>query len=575
MKDEKGRSEQGITRRHALGKIATAGTATALGAFTSAEAQSGAVPQGNAAASTKGAGLRVEAVVKTVKGRIRGVQDQDIVYFKGIRYGRVTERFKPASPAPSWEGLYDATEYGPSAVQPPCPEQMTFEQARETFKSLSSVFGVPAIHHDQSEDPLVLNIWTTGLNEKKRPVMFRIHGGGFVVGSGNWSWHDGTNLARRGDVVVVTVNHRLGLLGYLYLGGLSKEYAIGNVGMSDLVLALKWIRENIEAFGGDPDNVTIFGESGGGMKVSTLLSMPSAKGLFHKAIIQSGAALQVMPAEMGTAQARAVLAHLKVDDPAKLASVPRSALVDAQMTVGGGMMGSFPIVDGESLPAHPGEALAKGLSADVPLMLGTCLTEGTLLRFMDPSKNPIPKIRALDMDGLDKLVSRYFGKRGPSILEAYRQMWPNAAPWELMLLIESGAGFRRGHIAFAEAKLQKASTPVFMYLLEWKSGAYGGWVQASHGMDVPLTMDNVQRSGAWTADYPKSQIVADQMSEAWIAFARSGNPRHSGIPAWPTYDMQQRATMSFDVTSDVKMNPYREADIWRDMPQSMFILFDV
>lgn len=564
-----------------------------LGAFAAATAATSAlVPQtvlpADAAkpsvASSAARPSRKTPIVSTTAGKVRGYQDQSVFAFKGIRYGQApvgAGRFKRAEKPTPWTGLYDATDYGPAAPQLPRVDMMPFEETKKSTAVLHSVFGVTTFVADQSEDCLVLNVWTPALDGQKRPVMFRIHGGGFFVGSGNWSWHDGTNLALRGDVVVVTVNHRLNFPGYLYLGGLSQEYSEGNAGMMDLVLALEWVRDNIAAFGGDPANVMIFGESGGGAKVSTLLAMPAAKGLFHRAAIQSGAMLNCISAEQATEQAKAVLSYLKIasSDLSKLRDLPLKSLFDAQMNTGAGSTAAFaiaPVVDGVTLLKQPGAAIDAGASADVPLLIGTTLTEGTLLRFSDPaSAAQLGRIMTLDDASLQAVVRRNLGDKGEAILAQYRQMAPQATPAELLLRIESGAGFRRSSIEFAERRIAAGRAPVYMYLLEWKSAAYNGWVLASHGMCVPLTMDNVQVSGAWTADYPEAQIVADQMSEAWIAFARSGNPEHNGIPKWPAYDTTRRATMSFDVKSQVKNDPYREAILWKDAPSQLAIRFEV
>jgi para-nitrobenzyl esterase len=514
-------------------------------------------------------------LVETASGRVRGYRDQAVRIFKGVPYGASPAgagRFRAPRPPEPWAGTLQATEFGPSSPQLPHASRMTVEQARRDVARMRRIYGMQGVRHDQGEDCLALNVWTPALGDgRKRPVLFRIHGGGFASGNGNSSWHDGTNMALRGDVVVVTMNHRLNCLGYLYFGDIGgPDYAAGNAGMMDLVLALEWVRDNIAAFGGDPGNVMIFGESGGGMKVSTLLAMPAAAGLFHRAIVESGAMLRATPRDQATAYARAFLKALDIapGDFHKLDDVPYEALLDTQSAVGGGALlaGPSPCVDGLTLLDHPADAVRAGASADIPTMIGSCLTEGVMLH-----DAALDRIFALDAADLDARLARAFGADAGRIRDHYHQLWPDVSPGELFLLIESGAGFRRSSIALAEAKAAGARAPVYMYLLEWRSPADGGRIMASHGLDVPLSMDNVERSGAWTADYPESQVVADAMSEAWLTFARAGDPNHGGIPRWPAYT-EGRATIRFDTRCQVTTDPYGEAALWRDLPDTPMLL---
>jgi para-nitrobenzyl esterase len=281
--------------------------------------------------------------------------------------------------------------------------------------------------------------------------------------------------------------------------------------------------------------------------------------------------LKATPRDQASAYARAFLQALDIApaDFRKLEDVPFETLLDAQAKVGRGAMlaGPQPCLDGRTLIDHPADALAAGASADIPTMIGTCLTEGVMLH-----DAALDAIFALDGPGLSARLSQAFGEHAGALEAHYRRAWPQASPGELFLLVESGAGFRRASIQLADAKLTAARAPLYMYLLEWRSPADGGRTLASHGMDVPLSMDNVERSGAWTADYPQAQTVAEAMSEAWLAFARSGDPNHAGLPAWPAYDLANRSTMRFDVRSQVAADPHGEAALWKDLPPSPLLL---
>jgi para-nitrobenzyl esterase len=511
------------------------------------------------------------SVVETATGKIRGIVDRGVEVFRGIPYGESTggaARFRPPRPRAPWTGVYDATSYGPNAPQPTAPKDMPAEE-RERLLGWLRVYGMPFDYVEQSEDCLFLNVWTPAVNDgRRRAVMFRIHGGGYYAGSGNWSWHDGTNLALQGDVVVVTVNHRLNCLGYLYFGDVGgAEYANANAGMMDLVLALQWVRDNIAAFGGDPDRVMIFGESGGGMKISTLLAMPPAAGLFHRAIIESGPSRFATTREEAAAYTRGFLDQLSIApaDFRKLDEMPIGALFKAQAAMGQGrpLASPMPCIDGLTLVDHPGAALAKGMSADIPLMIGTNLTEGTMLR--EPH---LADVFMIDEATLKRRVEQAFPGQGDFLYEKYRQMWPHEKPGVVLILIEAGSWFRRRSIELAEDKLQGTRAPIYMYLLEWRSGAKDGMVMASHGIEAPLSMGNIETSGAWTAGQPGSRAVSNQMSATWIEFAKTGTPDNPTIPRWPPYEVRRRATMLFDVKSRIADDPYHEAEIWRHVPPS-------
>jgi para-nitrobenzyl esterase len=392
--------------------------------------------------------------------------------------------------------------------------------------------------------------------------MVRIHGGGFAMGSGSWAWHDGSNLARRGDVVVVTLNHRLGVLGYLHLGDiLGGDFMdSGNAGMLDLVAALRWVRDNIAAFGGDPDNVTIFGESGGGYKVSTLLAMPDAQGLFHRAIVQSGPSLQVQTPEAAAVIRDAILEELGLshEHAADLQTVPVDRLLAAQLALAragtvGGAMGFSPVLQPGVLPAHPGDAIAAGASAGIPLLIGTVRHEATMFLAMESIFGGA--LPTLDDAALEARAKALLGDRAEDTLDVYRRAQAGASPLELYAIIQSDQMMRIPSIRLAEQKLIGGRAAVFMYLLAWQSPALDGFVRATHGLCVPLTMDNVD-SAPMAGDYPISRQVAARMSEAWLSFARHGDPNHGGLPQWDPYSVKARATMVFDEICTAVDDPF-------------------
>ncbi len=465
-------------------------------------------------------------VAETVCGKVRGRVDGGVAVFKGIPYAAPpvgTLRFRPPAPASPWAVARDAFEYGPS-----CPQTSARPQGWAQEPSLS-------------EDCLYLNVWTPGAGDGgKRPVMVWLHGGGYSIGSGSWPVYDGTALARRGDVVVVTVNHRLGILGFLYLkeqGG--AEFASsGNAGMLDLVAALEWVRDNIAAFGGDPSNVTIFGESGGGAKVSTLLAMPAARGMFHRAIVQSGPGLRARSPKQAAELASSVMSGLGIaaGDMHALQGLPVEKLSEAQAKLGRAAIFAFsPVLDEADLPEHPGSAIKNGTAADVPMIIGTNRDEATLFLARDGA----PAAGSLEGDGLRTKLA-VLGDAAQTIVDAYRASRPGASSYDVLVAIESDRMMRIPSIELAERKLAGGRAPVYMYLFRWASGPLG----SAHGFEIAFAFDNA-RPPVMPASEGR-QALAERMSEAWLAFARTGTPDHPGIPAWPAYSTDERATMIFD-----------------------------
>jgi para-nitrobenzyl esterase len=450
-------------------------------------------------------------------------------------------RFRGPQPPQAWSGVRDATAYPNMAPQPPAP-------IRGLFASWTDPTSI-------SEDCLGLNIWTPGLRDGgKRPVMVWLHGGDFASLSGSRSVFDGTRLARRGDVVVVTVNHRLNAFGFLYLGELLPEFAdAANAGMLDLVAALEWVRDNIAEFGGDPGNVTIFGQSGGGGKVATMMAMPAGKGLFHRGIIQSGtyarnAHLEAMSADTATKHARTLLAELGLSDARKLLDLPMEALVDGIAKAAQAKERAVwrPVVDGKNLPAGPSWPAAPAISADVPLMIGSTATEMSML--LGTFR---PELFDLDEAGLRKRLSVWFGPENmDEVIATFKRKNPGATPGRLYFDISTAVVFRRGAWRHADLKAAQGKAPVYLYEIDWVTPVDGGKWGSPHSMEHPFVFDNVALSASMVGtSQAEPQQLADQISPTWIAFARTGNPNNPAIPHWPAYTVPERTTMVFDTQS--------------------------
>ncbi len=500
-------------------------------------------------------------VAETAFGKIRGVDNNGIKTFKGIPYGASTagsNRFMaPAEPA-DWSGVRDALEYGHSAPQrdraapPPPAGALTISGSN-----------LPV----EGEDCLVLNVWTPALGSAgnggaKRPVMFWCHGGGFATGSGSSPDNDGTNLARRGNVVVVTINHRLNVLGFANLSEFSGDFAAsGDAGMLDIVQALKWVRASIFQFGGDPDTVTIFGQSGGGRKVETLLAMPSAKGLFHRAIVESGAAVRVVDRDVAVRNAEQLLAKLGVDrtNVRALQKLPVEKIMAAYFAVlrdnadiDPSLGGFSPTVDGKILPQHPFYPNASPVSADVPVMIGCTRTEMTLFSLNDPAAFSLS-----DAD-MRKRVTGLLGGHAPGMIDLYQKLNPEASPSDIYFLIASDYRYGAPTMIAAQRRAALGKAPVYLYYFTWETPVQGGRLKSPHTMEIPFAFDNVKISARMTGGGADAMALADRISDAWIAFARSGDPDTPKLPHWPAFDAEDRATMVINNVSKVVNDPLRE-----------------
>jgi para-nitrobenzyl esterase len=506
------------------------------------------------------------AVVETTAGKVRGFTSAGIYTFKGIPYAATTEgpaRFlAPAKPKP-WTGIRSTMYYGPTCPQAP----------RTGWRNDENAFLFQWDDGQPGEDCLRVNIWTPGLNDnRKRPVMVWLHGGGWAAGSGQEQpAYNGENLSRRGDVVVVSLNHRLNMLGYFNLAEYGEKYSASmNAGVLDMVAALEWVRDNIAAFGGDPGNVTIFGQSGGGSKVSTLASMPSAKGLFQKAVVQSGATLRLGDADLAAKLAAAVVAELGLSKSAidKIQTVPYATLLEAgdaaikKLQPNGAFGGpglparrgapprpSFsPVVDGKIVTRHPFDPDAPAESAGVPLMIGTVLNEQSPSIFN-------AALEDMSADDAIKRGERVYGEKSRMVYDAYQKAYPHVKPVELLSRMMS---VRTTAVTQAERKAAQGGAPVYMYLFAWQTPVLDGRPRAFHCSEIPFVFYNSDVSSFATGGTAEARELAARVSDAWINFARHGDPNHGGLPKWPAFTAGAGPVMIFDKKCEVKNDPDRE-----------------
>ncbi len=510
----------------------------------------------------------VTTVGETTAGKVRGTVIEGVQAYKSVPYGASTagaNRFLPPKKPAPWAGVREATEYTSRAPQaglrgPTRPELANFSGATDNAA--------------ETEDCLTLNVWTPGPTGK-RPVMVWLHGGAFSYGSANSDRQQGSRLCNRGDVVVVTVNHRLNIFAHLHLAEVwGPEYArSSNAGVLDLVAALEWVRDNIASFGGDPGNVTIFGESGGGGKVSTLMTMPSARGLFHKAIIQSGASVILGNPARAARLADIVLRNLGVtrNDLGKLQNLPvadlLAAIGPASKELGPAERPLFdrypfgPVVEGDVLPRHPFDPDASPLSADIPLLIGDMKNEMTSFT---ATVDAIWNRTLTEAQARDRMFA-IAGRHTDTVTETYRRLYPRANPAQRFLAAATDSNFRVRSLAVAQRKAAQGKAPVWMYSFEWETPLFEGRLGAPHALDVPFCFDTIDLTNA-TDMSPGARKVAATMASTWIAFARTGNPDNATIPHWPAYNAAERPTLLIDVEPSVANDLRGDARrLWQDI----------
>ena len=509
-------------------------------------------------------------IAETTSGKIRGVAVDGVNAFKGVPYGAPTDgraRFMAPRKPESWSEVRSAEMWAGHAPQSP-PD-------RKQRPELASLGGardaVP-----ESEDCLTVNVFTRSLGDGgKRPVMVWYHGGGMAYGSANTPRLDGTNLAAHHDVVVVTVNHRLNILGYLHLAELGgAEFAqSGNAGTLDMLASLQWVRDNIEHFGGDPGNVTIFGQSGGGGKVSTLLTMPAARGLFHRAIVMSGSAIRLTDRERAAKLAEAVLAELGLSRTqlGELQMLPFRRLIaaigPAQKKVGPSSSPLFdrydfgPVVDGAVLPAHPFDPTAAAVSADVPVLVGGVKDEMAI--YLAPDDRIWE--RKLTEDELRARIANVANGATDRVLATYRKLFPAATPSDHLISILTDSNHRLRSITLAERKAAQGRAPVWLYSFDWETPVFGGRLKAFHALDVPFVFETIDTVGS-TDRGEVAHDLSRRIAATWTAFARAGNPDNPAIPHWPTYKASDRATLVLDRNCHVENDYGRDVRLlWKEI----------
>lgn len=494
------------------------------------------------------------AVAQTANGKVAGYIQDGVTIFKGIPYAKAN-RFEAPVQADSWEGIRSCRQYGPVSPQ----------GARSGWANDEIAFAFNWNDGVQGEDCLRLNVWTPALDSRKRPVMVWLHGGGYSAGSGQeLPSYDGTSLAFAEDVVVVSINHRLNVLGFLDLSAYGEKYAkSANAGLLDIVASLKWVRDNIAAFGGDPSNVTIFGQSGGGGKVTTLLATPCAKGLFHKAIVQSGSMLRTMESKYSRKIGIATVRNLGLDASSidKISEVPYGELLAAgekaiaqvkaeadRDGVASFIFGWAPTVDGAVLPSQPFDPQAPAISADIPMIIGTTRHEFSMTTY-------VPALRNAGREEVIGILKGRYGEGTERFLELFAKAYPGSKPADML---DADFVFRPGAIEQALRKSLQGAAPVYMYMFNWESPVLDGILRSTHCMEIPFVFNNADRHASMTGGGAQAMKLASKMSHCWAEFARCGKPSAEGLPEWEPFEAEKRAVMFFDNTCKMSYSHDKE-----------------
>ena len=520
-------------------------------------ATAGCCPRKGCCSSGEDSGILASssvAVAQTANGKVAGYIQDGVTIFKGIPYAKAN-RFEAPVQADSWEGIRSCRQYGPVSPQ----------GARSGWANDEIAFAFNWNDGVQGEDCLRLNVWTPALDSRKRPVMVWLHGGGYSAGSGQeLPSYDGTSLAFAEDVVVVSINHRLNVLGFLDLSAYGEKYGkSANAGLLDIVASLKWVRDNIAAFGGDPSNVTIFGQSGGGGKVTTLLATPCAKGLFHKAIVQSGSMLRTMESKYSRKIGIATVRNLGLDASSidKISEVPYGELLAAgekaiaqvkaeadRDGVASFIFGWAPTVDGAVLPSQPFDPQAPAISADIPMIIGTTRHEFSMTTY-------VPALRNAGREEVIGILKGRYGEGTERFLELFAKAYPGSKPADML---DADFVFRPSAIEQALRKSLQGAAPVYMYMFNWESPVLDGILRSTHCMEIPFVFNNADRHASMTGGGAQAMELASKMSHCWAEFARCGKPSAEGLPEWEPFEAEKRAVMFFDNTCKMSYSHDKE-----------------
>ena len=520
-------------------------------------ATAGCCPRKGCCSSGEDSGILASssvAVAQTANGKVAGYIQDGVTIFKGIPYAKAN-RFEAPVQADSWEGIRSCRQYGPVSPQ----------GARSGWANDEIAFAFNWNDGVQGEDCLRLNVWTPALDSRKRPVMVWLHGGGYSAGSGQeLPSYDGTSLAFAEDVVVVSINHRLNVLGFLDLSAYGETYAkSANAGLLDIVASLKWVRDNIAAFGGDPSNVTIFGQSGGGGKVTTLLATPCAKGLFHKAIVQSGSMLRTMESKYSRKIGIATVRNLGLDASSidKISEVPYGELLAAgekaiaqvkaeadRDGVASFIFGWAPTVDGAVLPSQPFDPQAPAISAEIPMIIGTTRHEFSMTTY-------VPALRNAGREEVIGILKGRYGEGTERFLELFAKAYPGSKPADML---DADFVFRPSAIEQALRKSLQGAAPVYMYMFNWESPVLDGILRSTHCMEIPFVFNNADRHASMTGGGAQAMELASKMSHCWAEFARCGKPSAEGLPEWEPFEAEKRAVMFFDNTCKMSYSHDKE-----------------